>query len=190
VPKWRREVFAGASPSHPTACGPSRANPVIVSPLETAERPLNARLVYGGPGSTQHHRHPWADCCRRRVGALAPPMCGNLTQGWNLHREGTQRRSVRALVMSTLLLVVVAATSVRRQLGDTRGLHAVTPRPSRRPGSRPSSTRQSPRNARGATGGKARTEHGRGRYSLWAGDGGTALYLADCVDGGGEPPLP
>jgi len=37
---------------------------------------------------------------------------------------------------------------------------------------------------------RARTEHGRGRYSLWTGDVGTALYLADCVDGGGEPPLP
>jgi hypothetical protein len=37
---------------------------------------------------------------------------------------------------------------------------------------------------------RARTEYGRGRYSLWTGDVGTALYLADCVDGGGEPPLP
>ena len=37
---------------------------------------------------------------------------------------------------------------------------------------------------------QARTNHGRGRYSLWTGDIGTALYLADCIDGGGEPPLP
>jgi hypothetical protein len=37
---------------------------------------------------------------------------------------------------------------------------------------------------------RARREHGRGRYSLWTGDIGTALYLADCVDGDGEPPLP
>jgi hypothetical protein len=37
---------------------------------------------------------------------------------------------------------------------------------------------------------QARTEIGRGRYSLWTGDVGTALYLADCVDGDGEPPLP
>jgi Lanthionine synthetase C-like protein len=37
---------------------------------------------------------------------------------------------------------------------------------------------------------RARTEHGRGRYSLWTGDVGTALYLADCVDGDGSPPLP
>ena len=36
----------------------------------------------------------------------------------------------------------------------------------------------------------ARTEHGRGRYSLWTGDVGTALYLADCIDGDGELPLP
>ena len=36
----------------------------------------------------------------------------------------------------------------------------------------------------------ARSEYGRGRYSLWSGDLGTALYLADCIDGGGEPPLP
>ena len=37
---------------------------------------------------------------------------------------------------------------------------------------------------------RARTEAGRGRYSLWTGDVGTALYLADCLDGHGEPPLP
>jgi lanthionine synthetase-like protein len=29
-----------------------------------------------------------------------------------------------------------------------------------------------------------------GRHSLWTGDLGIALYLADCVDGGGELPLP
>jgi hypothetical protein len=37
---------------------------------------------------------------------------------------------------------------------------------------------------------RARAEHGRGRYSLWTGDLGTAVYLADCVDGRGELPLP
>jgi hypothetical protein len=37
---------------------------------------------------------------------------------------------------------------------------------------------------------RARTEYGRGRYSLWTGDVGTALYLADCIDGDGSPPLP
>jgi len=36
----------------------------------------------------------------------------------------------------------------------------------------------------------ARREYGRGRYSLWTGDAGTALYLADCVAGGGALPLP
>jgi hypothetical protein len=41
----------------------------------------------------------------------------------------------------------------------------------------------------------AQVEHGRGadgrgRYTLWTGDLGTALYLADCIDGRGEPPLP
>jgi hypothetical protein len=36
----------------------------------------------------------------------------------------------------------------------------------------------------------SRSEAGRGRYTLWTGDVGTALYLADCIDGGGEPPLP
>jgi hypothetical protein len=35
-----------------------------------------------------------------------------------------------------------------------------------------------------------RAEYGRGRYTLWTGDLGTALYLADCTDGGGELPLP
>lgn len=35
---------------------------------------------------------------------------------------------------------------------------------------------------------RARAEHGRGRYSLWTGDPGTAVYLADCVSGGGEFP--
>jgi hypothetical protein len=37
---------------------------------------------------------------------------------------------------------------------------------------------------------RARAEHGRGRHSLWTGDLGTAVYLADCVDGRGELPLP
>ncbi len=35
-----------------------------------------------------------------------------------------------------------------------------------------------------------RSNYGRGRYTLWTGDLGTALYLADCTDGGGELPLP
>lgn len=37
---------------------------------------------------------------------------------------------------------------------------------------------------------RSRSRHGRGRYTLWTGDLGTALFLADCVDGGGELPLP
>jgi hypothetical protein len=37
---------------------------------------------------------------------------------------------------------------------------------------------------------RSRSAHGRGRYTLWTGDLGTALYLADCVDGGGSLPLP
>ena len=36
----------------------------------------------------------------------------------------------------------------------------------------------------------SRSEHGQGHYTLWTGDLGTALYLADCADGGGELPLP
>jgi hypothetical protein len=36
----------------------------------------------------------------------------------------------------------------------------------------------------------SRAQHGQGRYTLWTGDLGTALYLADCVDGGGNLPLP
>ena len=36
----------------------------------------------------------------------------------------------------------------------------------------------------------ARAEYGRGRYSLWTGDPGTAVYLADCIDGTGRLPLP
>lgn len=36
----------------------------------------------------------------------------------------------------------------------------------------------------------ARTKYGRGRYTLWTGDPGTALYLADCLAGGGSLPLP
>ncbi len=35
-----------------------------------------------------------------------------------------------------------------------------------------------------------RVAHGRGRYSLWTGDPGVALYLADCIDGAGRLPLP
>ena len=37
---------------------------------------------------------------------------------------------------------------------------------------------------------QARATSGRGRHTLWTGDLGTALYLADCVDGGGSLPLP
>jgi Lanthionine synthetase C-like protein len=37
---------------------------------------------------------------------------------------------------------------------------------------------------------RSRSEHERGRYTLWTGDLGTALYLADCVVGGGNLPLP
>jgi hypothetical protein len=37
---------------------------------------------------------------------------------------------------------------------------------------------------------RTRSEDGRGRYTLWTGDLGTALYLADCIDGGGRLPLP
>ena len=37
---------------------------------------------------------------------------------------------------------------------------------------------------------RSRSENGRGRYTLWTGDVGTALYLADCIDGGGTVPLP
>jgi hypothetical protein len=36
---------------------------------------------------------------------------------------------------------------------------------------------------------RARAQYGRGRYTLWTGDPGTALYLADCLDGAGELPL-
>jgi hypothetical protein len=36
----------------------------------------------------------------------------------------------------------------------------------------------------------SRSEWGRGRHTLWTGDLGTAVYLADCIDGRGEVPLP
>ena len=36
----------------------------------------------------------------------------------------------------------------------------------------------------------SRSDHWLGRYTLWTGDLGTALYLADCTDGRGELPLP
>ena len=36
----------------------------------------------------------------------------------------------------------------------------------------------------------AREAHGRGRFTLWTGDPGVALYLADCLAAGGELPLP
>ena len=35
-----------------------------------------------------------------------------------------------------------------------------------------------------------RSDFGHGRYTLWTGDLGTALYLADCIDGRGGLPLP
>ena len=36
----------------------------------------------------------------------------------------------------------------------------------------------------------SRSHYGRGRQTLWTGDLGTTLYLADCIDGGGKLPLP
>jgi len=36
----------------------------------------------------------------------------------------------------------------------------------------------------------SRSHHGRGRYTLWTGDPGTGLFLADCIDGRGKLPLP
>lgn len=36
----------------------------------------------------------------------------------------------------------------------------------------------------------SRSDYGCGRYTLWTGDLGTALFLADCIDGGGRLPLP
>lgn len=35
-----------------------------------------------------------------------------------------------------------------------------------------------------------RTRYGHGRYTLWTGDLGVALYLRDCLDGAGRLPLP
>jgi Lanthionine synthetase C-like protein len=37
---------------------------------------------------------------------------------------------------------------------------------------------------------RSRSEHGRGRHTLWTGDLGAALFLADCADGSGRMPLP
>lgn len=37
---------------------------------------------------------------------------------------------------------------------------------------------------------RARSMYQRGRYTLWTGDPGTALYLADCLEGDGALPLP
>jgi Lanthionine synthetase C-like protein len=37
---------------------------------------------------------------------------------------------------------------------------------------------------------RARTSFGRGRFTLWTGDLGVALYLADCLSGKGSLPLP
>jgi hypothetical protein len=37
---------------------------------------------------------------------------------------------------------------------------------------------------------RERAAYGRGRFALWTGDSGTALYLADCLAGEGTLPLP
>jgi hypothetical protein len=37
---------------------------------------------------------------------------------------------------------------------------------------------------------RARRTYGRGRNTLWTGDLGTAVDLADCLEGGGAIPLP
>jgi hypothetical protein len=35
-----------------------------------------------------------------------------------------------------------------------------------------------------------RSTHGRYNFSLWSGDLGTAVYLGDCLLGGGTIPIP
>jgi hypothetical protein len=37
---------------------------------------------------------------------------------------------------------------------------------------------------------RARSRFGRGRHTLWSGDLGSAIYLADCIDAVCEVPLP
>jgi hypothetical protein len=37
---------------------------------------------------------------------------------------------------------------------------------------------------------RTRSAYGQRRHSLWTGDPGTALFLADCLDGKGDLPLP
>ena len=37
---------------------------------------------------------------------------------------------------------------------------------------------------------QARSRYGQGRYTLWTGDPGTALFLADCIDAKNQLPLP
>jgi hypothetical protein len=37
---------------------------------------------------------------------------------------------------------------------------------------------------------RARESYSRGRFTLWTGDPGVALYLADCLAGRGTLPLP
>jgi len=37
---------------------------------------------------------------------------------------------------------------------------------------------------------QSRSDYGQARYTLWSGDLGAALYLADCTEGRGKPPLP
>lgn len=37
---------------------------------------------------------------------------------------------------------------------------------------------------------RERVRLGRGHYTLWTGDPGTALYVADCLDERGKIPLP
>jgi hypothetical protein len=36
---------------------------------------------------------------------------------------------------------------------------------------------------------RLRSEHGHGRYSLWTGDVGAALYAADCIEGTSNYPI-
>jgi hypothetical protein len=36
---------------------------------------------------------------------------------------------------------------------------------------------------------RLRKQNGRGRYSLWTGDLGVALYVADCITGRGVYPV-
>jgi hypothetical protein len=119
---------------------------------------------------------PWsADRVRRAIASIVADAESAFDDGWPLHPQDKEDEDDAGTRFRTVYL---------GGAGVVDALHRLARRAS---SSYDGTMCQLGAFARSA---HSRSAYGRGRYTLWTGDLGTALYLADCTDGGGELPLP